>query len=161
TEKGNFVDHSDPAPLPNQNVLSLAESQLPNGDQELLRGAKKKMLAAREGRVRPHLDDKILASWNGLMLGALARAYAVLGEPDHLQAAEKNLRFLQANLWDAKTRTLYHRWRDGQRDSVQLLDAYADLLSGVIALYEATLAPDHLHFAIDLAESMLARFYDR
>ena len=45
-------------------------------------------------------------------------------------AAEKNLAFLQAKLWDGKTRTLYHRWRDGERDEVQLLDAYAFLLSG-------------------------------
>ena len=110
--------------------------------------------------MRPHLDDKVLASWNGLMLGAMARAYAVLGDATYLQAAEKNLAFLQAKLWDAKTRTLYHRWRDGERDQVQLLDGYAFLLSGVIDLYEATLQPKHLDFAIALAEAMLARFYD-
>jgi uncharacterized protein YyaL (SSP411 family) len=56
--------------------------------------------------------------------------------------------------------TLYHRWRDGHRDNTQLLESYAFLLDGVIDLYEATLQPGHLEFAIALAESMLARFYD-
>ena len=90
----------------------------------------------------------------------MARAGAVLGEPTYRAAAEKNLAFLQAKLWDAKTKTLYHRWRDGERDEVQLLEAYAFLLAGVIELYEATLEPKHLDFAIALAEAMLARFYD-
>ena len=55
---------------------------------------------------------------------------------------------------------LYHRWRDGQRDNVQLLEGYAFLLSGVLELYEAALEPRHLDFAIALADAMLARFYD-
>jgi hypothetical protein len=69
--------------------------------------------------------------------------------------------FIRSHLWDAKTKTLYHRWREGQRDETQLLAAYAFLLSGVLELYEATLQPKHLEFAIELADSMLARFYDR
>ncbi len=160
TGEGNFVDHSDPNPLPNQNVLSIVDPNLPKADAPLLESAKSKMFAARAKRVRPHLDDKVLASWNGLMLGALARAYAILGDKSYLTAAEKNLAFLQAKLWDPSTRTLYHRWRDGQRDSVQLQQAYAYLLSGVLDLYEATIEPRHLDFAIALADTMLAKFYD-
>jgi len=206
TEKGNFVDHSDPNPLPHQNVLSIVkplpilhspENPLtrPSGtlspsegvrgshenlskDSALLTSAKKKMFEARSKRVRPHLDDKVLSSWNGLMLGALARAYAVLGDESYRAAAEKNLAFIQAKLWqppqgsaalpaaseasrrDARA-TLFHRWRDGERDSVQLLDAYAFLLAGVMDLYEATLDPKHLEFAVALADTMLAKFYDQ
>jgi hypothetical protein len=118
------------------------------------------MLAARANRIRPHLDDKILASWNGLMLGAFARASAVLNEPKYHATAEKNLQFIRGKLWDEKSGTLFHRWRDGERDKVQLLEAYAFLLSGVIELYEATLEPKHLDFAIELAEAMLAKFFD-
>jgi uncharacterized protein YyaL (SSP411 family) len=150
------------------------------------------MFDVRSRRVRPHLDDKILASWNGLILGAMARAYAVLGDEKYRAVAEKNLAFIQAKLWQppqggagsplaihrsplsaAGTRgddgaygvtrptgTLYHRWRDGERDNVQLLEAYAFLLSGVIDLYEATLEPGHLNFAVALAETMVAKFYD-
>jgi len=160
TEQGNFVDHSHPQPLAHQNVLSIADPKLLPGDERLLASAKTKMLAARAKRVRPHLDDKVLASWNGLMLGAMARASAVLGERRYREAAEKNLAFLQAHLWDLATQTLYHRWRDGQRDSVQLLEAYAFLLSGVIDLYEATVDPKHLDFALALADGILGRFYD-
>jgi uncharacterized protein YyaL (SSP411 family) len=160
TENGNFVDHSHPSPLPNQNVLHIADPKLSESEKPLLASAKKKMFEARSHRVRPHLDDKILASWNGLMLGAMAHAFAVSGDERYRVAAEKNLTFLQTKLWDAKTKTLYHRWRDGERDNVQLLDAYAFLLSGVLDMYEATLEPKHLEFAIALAETMLAKFYD-
>ncbi|MGD0260895.1 MAG: thioredoxin domain-containing protein [Verrucomicrobiota bacterium] len=160
TEQGNFVDHSHPEPLSNQNVLSVADPTLTGPETALLASAKSKMFAARAQRVRPLCDDKVLASWNGLMLGAMARAGAVLGEEAYRAAAEQNLAFLQARLWDAKTKTLCHRWRDGERDSVQLLEGYAFLLAGVTDLYEATLKAEHLDFAVALAESMSARFYD-
>ena len=195
TKEGNFVDHSHPQPLKGQNVLSVVEPlpgrdalprvQVPQSgigptDLGLLASAKRKMFDARSRRVRPHLDDKILASWNGLMLGAMARAYAVLGDEKYRAVAEKNLAFIQTKLWAAGSEsrlqaagpakagtpnkesggTLYHRWRDGERDSVQLLEAYAFLLSGVIDLYEATLEPGHLDFAIALAEAMVAKLYD-
>jgi len=208
TKEGNFVDHSHPQPLKGQNVLSVVNPLPPAhgrsgvseerrqlsskesaalfrdaattiDDSALLASAKKKMVAARSRRVRPHLDDKILASWNGLMLGALARSYAVLGDEKYRAAAEKNLAFIQAKLWvqraadilsaeqtekmnfrqDAGS-TLFHRWRDGERDNVQLLEAYAFQLSGVVDLYEATLEPQHLNFAIALAEAMIAKFFD-
>jgi len=180
TAEGNFVDHSHPTPLAGQNVLSIvnpirsgdsaerrknAEStalcrDAATTDEELLAAAKSKMLAARAQRIRPQLDDKILASWNGLMLGAFARAAAVLGDEKYRAAAEKNLQFVREKLWDEKSKTLFHRWRDGERDHVQLLEGCAFLLDGVIQLYETTLEPKHLDFASGLAEAMLARFYD-
>lgn len=160
TEQGNFVDHSHPEPLKGQNVLSLGGAGPSVEEEPLLESAKRKMFAARERRVRPHRDDKVLASWNGMMLGAIARASAVLGEPSWRSAAEKNLAFLKARLWDPQTRLLYHRWRDGERDQVQLLEAYAFMLDGVLDLYEASLIPAHLEFAIALAESMVGNFYD-
>ena len=161
TENGNFLDHSDPEALAGQNVLSIVEPTLAAEDVPLLESAKQKMFAARVERARPHLDDKVLASWNGLMLGALARASVVLNEPAYRTAAEKNLAFLQAKLWDSERATLYHRWREGERDAVQLLDAYAFLLSGVLDIYEVTLEPGQLDFSIALADAMIARFYDR
>jgi len=160
TAEGNFIDHSHPQPLRGQNVLSVANPIVPADDLRLLQSAKSKMLAARAQRIRPHLDDKILASWNGLMLGAFARASAILGDEKYRSAAEKNLRFIREKLWDEKSKTLFHRWRDGGRDQVQLLEAHAFYLSGVVEFYEATLAPGHLDFAIELAEAMLAKFYD-
>ncbi len=160
TEKGNFVDHSHPSPLTGQNVLSVVDPKLSEADNALLESARKKMSEARAMRIRPHLDDKILASWNGLMLGAMARAYAVLGDQQYRAAAEKNLGFIQAKLWDEKTKSLYHRWRDSERDNVQLLEGYAFLLDGLIHLYEVTLDPKHLDFAVALAGAMIEKFYD-
>jgi uncharacterized protein len=160
TKAGNFVDHSHPQPLRGQNVLSVVDPVVPAADQRLLSSARAKMLAARVGRIRPHLDDKILASWNGLMLGAMARASAVLGCEKYRVAAEKNLSFLREKLWHQESKTLFHRWRDDQSDRVQLLEGYAFLLDGVIHLYEAALDPGHLGFACELADAMIAKFYD-
>src|SRR6185437_3216972 len=113
TEQGNFVDHSHPQPLAGQNVLSVVAPDISEAERPLLMSAKDKMFAARAKRVRPHLDDKILASWNGLTLGAFARAAAVLGEERYRRAAEKNITFLRAKLWQPAAEkdgagTLFH-----------------------------------------------------
>ena len=160
SKEGNFVDHSHPNPLPGLNVLSLVNPNLAEADKPLLESAKNKMRGVRAHRIRPHRDDKILASWNGLMLGAFARAGIILGEKKYLVAAGKNLRFIREKLWDEKAKSLFHRWRDGARDQVELLEGYAFQLAGVLELYEATLDSAHLDFAIQLAESLLAKFYD-
>jgi hypothetical protein len=149
-----------PSPLRGEREDGSERFEMANAGEQLIAFAKAKMLAVRTKRIRPQLDDKILASWNGLMLGAFARASAVLGDDKYRIAAGKNLAFIRANLWDEKSKTLGHRWRDGARDNVQLLDSYAFLLDGVIQFYEATLEPAHLDFAVHLAETMLAKFYD-
>ena len=131
------------------------------------------MLAARSQRVRPHLDDKILASWNGLMLGAMARAYAVLGDEKYRAAAEKNLAFIQAKLWaHGQTSCRQTETNSGGCLTFTTAGAMANATTsncskptrscfpGVIDLYEATLEPKHLDFAIALAEAMIAKFYD-
>ena len=161
TEGGNFVDHSDPEPLPKQNVLSVVGERLSEEQQRVLERARTKVTQERSGRVRPHLDDKILVSWNGLMLGAMARAYGVLGREEDLASAERCFSFLWATLWDASSNRLFHRWREGERDTVQLFQGYAYLLSGVIDLYEVTLNPDYLESAISIADAMIEQFYDQ
>ncbi len=159
TAVGNFIDHSDPDPLPGQNVLRINDPMVAIGNEGLLADATRKMRQARAHRIRPHLDDKVLASWNGLMLGALARAAVVLRDGRYRAAAERNCAFLQRMLWEADTKTLYHRWR-GTRDATQLLESCAFLLNGVIDLYQTTLDPARLDFAVALAESLLDRYYD-
>lgn len=160
TEEGNFVDHSHPQPLRGLNVLSVVEPNLSGEHAVLLANAREKLMDLRARRVRPHRDDKVLVSWNGMMLGALARAGVILDEPACLAAANRNADFIQARMWDPATGTLFHRWRDGERDTVQLLDAYANLLAGLTDLYEATLDPHRLAFAVAVAESMIRRFHD-
>ena len=161
TEEGNFEDHSHPDPLKNLNVLSIVDTNLSTEEKALLVSAKQKMDQVRSKRIRPHLDDKILSSWNGLMLGAMARAYAILDEEEYLGHAEANYDFILKELWDSKTKTMYHRWRDGERDNVQLLDAYAFQLDGTLHLYEATLKAKYLEQAVTLANQMIGLFYDK
>ena len=162
TAKGNFEDHSHPQPLKGLNVLHLAEpDKVPSAaDAARLASVRERLFRVREQRVRPHRDDKILTSWNGLMLGAMARAGVVLDEPAFLAAARKNLAFVRARLWDEAAGTLHHRWRDGERDAAQLLAAWANYLHGTVELYQATLDPEVLAFAVKLADGMLKRFHD-
>jgi uncharacterized protein YyaL (SSP411 family) len=133
-------------------------------DRGWLASARARMQERRAQRVRPHLDDKILTSWNGLMLGALARAAVILEEPGWLAAAERNVAFLRSRLWvpaaAGEPGRMHHRWREGERDQALLLDDHAYLLEGVLHLYEATLETRHLEFAVDLAAAMVARFHD-
>lgn len=160
TEEGNFTDHSHPSPLPSQNVLSAAVEPAAPEDARLLASARTKLLELRAGRVRPHLDDKILASWNGLMLSAVARSALLLDEPAHRTAADRNMAFVKETLWDAGTRTLSHRWRGGETDAAQLLNAYAFMTAAALDMYETTLDPLHLQFALDLTDSAIDRFHD-
>src|SRR2546423_10134170 len=118
------------------------------------------LVVVRTERSRPHLEYQVLAVMNVLMLGSNAWAAYILKEEKYRQASEKNLAFVKEKLWDPKSKTLFHRWRDGARDDVELLEGYAFLLSGTLDLYEATIEPQHLEFAIALAETMLSKFYD-
>jgi uncharacterized protein YyaL (SSP411 family) len=134
---------------------------VPAADQTgLLASAKAKMLAVRAKRIRPHLDDKILASWNGLMLGAFARASAVLGEEKYRAAAEKNLRSSAKNFGTKNPKRFFTAGATASATTCNCSKATRFCLSGVIELYEATLEPAHLDFAIELAEAMIAKFYD-
>jgi uncharacterized protein YyaL (SSP411 family) len=159
--EGNFIDHSDPNPLLHQNVLWLTQAEFASQEAIVFAAVKRKMLEARNKRIRPRLDDKVLTSWNGLMMGALAKAAVIFQESKYLEAAQKNLVFIQKHLWNTDEKSLSHRWCKGVSAPVQILDDYAFLLSGVIELYEVTLMPDYLSFAISLAEAMLERFFDK
>ena len=162
TAKGNFVDHSDPDHLKDQNVLFRAD---PRGEwtaaqKASLAAAVKKMKLVRGRRVPPSTDDKILASWNGLMIGAMARAGRTLEQPRYLEAARKAHAFVVAKLWDSETGTLSHRWRDNHVDRSQQSESYLYFLRGSRLLYEATLDPSYLGLAIELAGKARALFYD-
>ena len=162
TAAGNFIDHSDPQPLKNQNVLFRANSkvELEAGQEKVLGAAIKKMKAARSKRVPPATDDKILASWNGLMIAAMARAGRTLEEPRYLAAAKKAHAFVVSKLWDPATKTLSHRWRENHVDTSQLSESYLYFLRASRVLYEATLDPGYLSLAVELAGKARSLFYD-
>jgi uncharacterized protein YyaL (SSP411 family) len=113
---------------------------------------------ARNRRIRPHLDDKILTSWNGLMISALAQASRALEEPDYAARARRAASFVLAHLWSEGR--LLRRWREGEAKGEGYLDDYVYLAEGLLALHEATGEREWLDRAQDLAEAAIERFWD-
>ena len=113
--------------------------------------------AAREPRVHPALDDKVLASWNGLMLAAFAEAASVLGRADYLAAAVRNAEFLGQQM--VRDGRLLRSWRDGQARITGYLEDYSMVGAGLLALYEATFDRRWLDESRRLAEEALRLFW--
>ena len=122
--------------------------------------ARLKLLSERNKRPRCILDDKILTSWNGLMISALARASQILDEQKYLDAAVSSMRFIITHLRDGSTRELLHRFRDGEARFEGHLDDYAFLIQALTDLYEATFTVDWLAEALALTELQNQLFYD-
>lgn len=128
--------------------------------QELLLDSRKKLFAEREKRPKPHLDDKIITAWNGLMISAFARAYQVLGQPKHLAAAERAAAFVVSKLYDPRSARLQRRYRDGEARFDGTLQDYAFFIQGLLDLYEASFDIRWLAPAIDLAKKQIELFGD-
>ncbi|WP_068470470.1 thioredoxin domain-containing protein [Candidatus Protochlamydia phocaeensis] len=109
---------------------------------------RKKLWQVREKRVHPFKDDKILCSWNGLMIYSLAEAAYALNHPPYLEAAIKAARFIKTHLW--KEGKLLRRWRDGQAMFTASLDEYAFLIKGVLSLFEANAGTEWLEWAVEM-----------
>jgi len=123
--------------------------------------AERILFEARTARVRPHLDDKILTSWNGLMISAFAQAGAVLDEPRYADAARRAAEFIIARMYESQTGMLLRRYREGDAAIPGFLDDYAMFLQALLDLYEAQFDLRHLQLAVRLAESQAERFEDR
>ncbi len=119
-----------------------------------------KLLEIRGKRPRPHLDDKILAGWNGMMISAFAKGASVLNEPRYAEAAKRASTFLHTKLWRESDATLLRRYRDNDSAIEAFLDDYACLTNGLIDLYEATFDRGALAWAEVLAAKAIARFED-
>ena len=117
------------------------------------------LLAARAKRARPHLDDKVLTAWNGLMIAALAKGARALGDEALAKRAEQAAGFAWTHL-RADDGKLYRRWREGEAGAAGQLDDYAYFARGCLELFAATHDPLWLERALALAESMLEHFWD-
>jgi len=115
---------------------------------------------ARERRMHPLRDDKVLADWNGLMAAAMSRAGQALAEPEYVNAARRAVNFVFERMRDRNGRFL-HRYRDGEGAVPAFLDDYAFLTWALLELYEATLEPDHLARAFALQDESIDRFWHR
>jgi uncharacterized protein YyaL (SSP411 family) len=137
--------------------LNVLEARGPAPAQ--LNEIRRRLLAHRERRVRPGLDDKRLAAWNALMIGALADAGAVLERTDFVDAARAGATFVLGELRDAKGR-LQRTWKDGRARIDAYLEDHAYLLEALLTLYEATFEERWYREAVALADDMVARFGD-
>jgi uncharacterized protein YyaL (SSP411 family) len=119
----------------------------------------KSLFETRQKRIRPSVDDKILADWNGLMIAALARASHVFSEPRYLQAAVKAANFILENM-TSPSGTVYHRYAKGEKAIEGFLDDYAFLAWGLIEVYEARFEEKYLQKSVELTKMMIAGFWD-
>jgi uncharacterized protein YyaL (SSP411 family) len=130
----------------------------------LLASARARLFAARERRIRPGRDEKILTSWNALMIAGMARAARVFGRPEWLVSARAALEFIRSTLWQEagpKVRArLLATCKDGRAHLNAYLDDYAFLLAALIELMQSDFQSRDLEFAEDLAEVLLEQFYD-
>jgi len=124
----------------------------------LLASARAKLLAARERRVRPGRDEKILTGWNALMIRGMARAGSRLGRREWIASACRALDFVRETMW--RDGRLLATHKDGKTHLNAYLDDYAFLLDAVIEMLQADFRSDDLHFARALADALLDRFED-
>nr|MCU0873817.1 thioredoxin domain-containing protein [Pirellulaceae bacterium] len=127
--------------------------------REELAESRRKLLAIRDRRVRPGKDDKILVSWNSLMIDSLARAASVLNEPRYQEAAARAARFLLDQLRRPDGRML-HCWRAGRARFDAYLDDYAFLINALVSLYQTDFDEAWIESAVQLADTMLRHFAD-
>jgi uncharacterized protein YyaL (SSP411 family) len=123
--------------------------------------ANKKLLAARSERIRPGLDNKILASWNGMMLKAYTDAYRVFGQPEFLAKAKRSADFIQSKLIDGnEIRRVYSSTNSSDEWAGAFLDDYAFVIDGLIGLYEVSFDESILFKAKLLTDYSISEFYD-
>ena len=127
--------------------------------RRLLMSGRAKLLRARNGRVWPGLDDKLLTSWNALMIRGLAIAARALDRPDLADAAVRAVDFLRQSL--LVNNRLLATYKDGRARLNGYLDDYAFLLDAVVELLQTRWHTEHLKFAVQLADGLLERFEDR
>ncbi|PYL33589.1 MAG: thioredoxin domain-containing protein [Verrucomicrobia bacterium] len=128
--------------------------------RDLLKRCREKLFSIRSKRPRPHLDDKIIAAWNGLMISAYARGAQVLDEPRYLEIATRAAKFLRTNLYGEKSKLLYRNYRGGRSDIEGFADDYAFVIQSLLDLYEASFDVEWLKFAIQLQETQDRLFFD-
>jgi uncharacterized protein YyaL (SSP411 family) len=130
-----------------------------NQTQQRLFSARRKLQASRAHRIRPRRDEKILVSWNGLMIKAMAIAGRICDQPGWVQSAQRAMDFIRVTLW--KDNRLLATYKDGKAHLNAYLDDYVFLLDGLLELMQTEFRSVDLEFAIALAEVLLDQFEDQ
>ncbi|HMF96853.1 MAG TPA: thioredoxin domain-containing protein [Vicinamibacterales bacterium] len=154
-----------------RSIDDIAKETGTSNDQvvEVLNQARVTLFEARRSRPRPHRDDKILTAWNGLMIGACARMARLLrafgdeggsAADPYLAAARRAASFIRERMWNAGSRTLLRRYRDGVAEIDAYAEDYAYLIYGLLELFQADPAPMWLEWAIALQHQQDELFWD-
>jgi uncharacterized protein YyaL (SSP411 family) len=155
-EPGGNVTEDPHGEFTGKNILYQARD-VDVAPEELAR-ATAELLEARAKRVRPHLDDKILTSWNGLMITAFAKGAQVLDDERYANAAKRAADFILGTMWDGST--LLRRYRQGEAAIPGFLDDYAFFAQALLDLYEAVFDIRYLDEAVRICERMMDLFED-
>ena len=141
-------------------ILNRSQKPLRMSEEEeaTLKACRGKLLAVRAGRIRPGLDDKVMADWNGLMIAALANASQVFGRPDWLDAATAAFDFIIGTVSDGDR--LRHTWRAGQATQPATLEDYAHMMRALLALHQATQNQSYLDRATAWLEILDDHYLD-
>lgn len=160
--RGNIPIDADPhQEMAEKNIFMTHENEnFSDAEQKILEESRVKLFQAREKRPRPHRDEKVLTSWNALMISAYARSGATLGRKDYIDAAIETARFLQTHLYDCSSRELSHSWFSGQSIKSLFAEDYSFLIQGLLDLYEATFDEAWLQWAKTLQTKMDDLFWD-
>jgi uncharacterized protein YyaL (SSP411 family) len=160
TKEGNFEGHNIPN-LIQHDLEKYAELKSITMDelQQKVERCRQKLFDYREQRIHPGKDDKVLTSWNGLMIMAMSKGYKVLNRSEYLEAARKSADFIVSHLRRPDGRLLA-RYRDGEAAFFAYLDDYAFMVWGLMELYEASFETKYLRLAIELNNQMLDLFWD-
>ncbi|HEX4877541.1 MAG TPA: thioredoxin domain-containing protein [Chitinophagaceae bacterium] len=157
TDEGNW-EHNNILWVKKPLQVFAAENNMdPEALQAMIENGKNKLLTAREQRVRPLLDDKVLLGWNALMNTACSKAYAATGEQEYLEMALANMHFLLNNFSDVG-HTLFHTWKNNVARYPAFLDDYAFLIEALLTLQEVTGDKDWLKKATAFTEHVIEHF---
>ena len=158
---GNAPEGSDPqGEFTGKNILFARKGDAHAESEPVLQRARQKLFDLRAKRPRPHLDDKIVTAWNGLMISAYARASQVLGEDRYLHAAVLAAGFIREKMYRPADGVLLRSYRQGPGTVEGFSDDYAFLIAGLLDLYEATADPETLLWAERLQTTQDSLFAD-
>jgi hypothetical protein len=158
TDGGNFEGHTILYNSVNLSSVAFHFSKTESEVAQILKQSKEKLLATRLKRVAPGRDDKIMTSWNSLMISAFVKGYRVTDEPDFLKSAEKCIQFIESKL--TKDGELLHTYKDGQPKLRAYLDDYAYFVSALLDYFETNPSKKYLDLAICYADYLLDHFWD-
>jgi uncharacterized protein YyaL (SSP411 family) len=163
TEKGNWSEESTNVVFINSDADKMSEDAgfTPVEWENHLADTKKKLFEYREKRIRPALDDKILCSWNAMMLKAHIDAYRIFNEDRFLQAALQNAEYIKVNLKQSDGELLRHVITAESNPISGFLDDYAFYIEALIALYEVTFDEKWIYEAKELADYVIENFYEK